>query len=85
MGTSSATGLFTFTVPEDVNSVMIKVSGYKAKNVTMVINGETYSITTHSNDGEYTELIIDTTQTKTVTVSTSTNYRAMIDYIAYLK
>ena len=85
MGTASATGLFTFTVPEGVNSVIIMVAGYKANDVTLVVNGESIDITTHSADGAYTEVVVDTTTTKTVSFATSTNNRAMIDMIKYVK
>ena len=83
LGTSKVAGTFTFTVGEDVNKVIIYVSGYKAKTVSITINGTEQSITTTSNSGTYTAVTIDTTTTKTITFATTTNYRAMIDAIEY--
>ena len=85
LGTSSKVGTFTFTVGADVDVVVLKVAGYKANKGALDFGGATYNVDTVSNDGAYTEIVIDTRTTKTVTVSTSSNaYRAMVNSIAYL-
>ena len=84
LGTSKKTGSFSFTVADNVKSVEIKVAGYKAATSTKIkINGKEYTVTTASNNGEYTTITIDTTTTKTVEFVTVTN-RAMIDSISFL-
>ena len=84
MGTSSAVGSFSMTVPADVTKVIFKVAGYKAKTVTVSVNGTSQAITTTSDNGAYTDVEVDTTSTKTITFATSTNYRCMIDSITYV-
>lgn len=86
MGTSSVVSSFTFTVPDNVTSVVIYVAMYKAKTTKITINGGTaQSITTSSNDGAYTPITVDTTVTKTITVATvSGACRAMIDKIEFI-
>ena len=85
LGTSSAVGSFSFTVPDDINSVIIKVAQYKANATEVSVNGTSYTIRTSSNSGEYTEIIVDTTTNKTVTVATtSSGKRAMVDSITYV-
>ena len=84
LGTSSLTGTFSFTVPQNVTSVVIYVAGYKAATSTnLTINGVSYNVKTLSNNGEYTALKIDTTTVKTVTFTTVT-YRAMINTIEFI-
>ena len=83
-GTSSVTGSITFTVPENVTSVTIYVAKYKAKATKVDINGTTYTVSTSSNDGEYTAYTVDTTTVKTITVQTvSGGVRAMINTIVF--
>ncbi len=84
MGTSSAAGSFSMTVPADVTKVIFKVAGYKAKTVTVSVNGASQAITTTSDNGAYTDVEVDTTSTKTITFATGTNYRCMIDSITYV-
>ena len=84
LGTGSAVGSFTFTVPNDVTSVVIKVTGYKAKTVGIKVNNETYTISTLSQDGEYTDVIVDTSSNKTITFTTTTNYRCKITSITFV-
>ena len=81
LGTGSATPSFSFTVGSDIDYVIIYISGYKGSNVTVTINGQEYSVTTHSNDGEYTELKIDTRTNKTIAFSA--NARAMLNTIEF--
>lgn len=87
LGTSSAAASFTITVPSDIIKVSFYVAGYKANTAKVSINsGATATISTLSNDGEYTAISVDTTETKTVTFETvSGGYRCMIDKIEYYK
>jgi hypothetical protein len=83
LGTSKLTGTFSFTVGEDVTEVVIYVAGYKAATSTNIkVNGTQYTVKTTSNNGEYTAITIDTTETKTITLTTVT-YRCMIDAIVF--
>lgn len=84
LGTSKVVGSFSFTVADDVDKVVIMVAQYKANTTKINVNGVDYTITTASNDGEYTAIEIDTTTTKTVNFTTvSGGVRAMIDSIAF--
>ncbi len=84
MGTSSKTGSFSLTTPDNVIKVIFNVAGYKAKTVTVNINGTAHSITTTSDNGAYTAIEVDTTSTKNISFATSTNYRCMIDSITFV-
>ncbi len=84
MGTSSKTGSFSLTAPDDVIKVIFNVAGYKAKSVNVNINGTAHSITTTSDNGAYTAIEVDTASTKNITFATSTNYRCMIDSITFV-
>ena len=84
LGTSSKVGSFAFTVSSDVTKVVIKVAQYKTNATKVNVNGVEYTITTASNNGEYTEITVDTTTNKTVTFTTvSGGVRAMVNSIAY--
>ena len=84
LGTSKLTGTLSFTVANDVDKVIINIAGYKAATSTnLTINGQSYNVTTASNNGEYTAITIDTSTTKTITLTTVT-YRAMIDSIVFI-
>ena len=87
LGTSSAVGKFSFTVPENIDKVIIYVAGREAKDAKVSVNGVEYEITTHSDDGEYTAIIVDTSENKTVsftTVSLNGEERCMINTISYV-
>jgi len=85
MGTSSLVGEFTFTVPSNVTSVIIKIAKYKSNATTVSINGTTYNLTKNSNDGQYDEITVDTTTTKTITIATtSSGKRAMLNTIVFI-
>jgi hypothetical protein len=85
LGTSKVVGTFTFTVDSNVTKVIINVAQYKANATKITINGTTYTITTASNNGAYTAIEIDTSTTKTITLSTvSGACRAMIDSIVFI-
>ena len=84
VGSSKAVGSFSFTVPSDVDEVVIHAAGYKANNATVSVNGKQYTVNTCSNDGAYTPITVDTSGTKTVTVSTITGAtRCMINTIEF--
>ena len=85
IGTGSATGGFSFTVGDDIDKVIIYVAKYKAKNVKLTVNGTEYAVNTSSDDGAYTEITIDTTVTKTVTLATSgsSTGRCMVNTIEF--
>ena len=85
LGTGDTVASFSFTVASNVEKVYIKIAGYKSSNAVVAINGKTYTVTTHSNDGKYTVIEVDTTSAKTVTIATqSSGKRAMIDSIEYV-
>ena len=87
LGTGSLTGSFSFTVPAEVEKVIIYVAGYKGNDITIEINNVQYEITTHSNDGEYTAIEVDTSETKTVsltTVEVKGEPRCMINTIVFV-
>ena len=85
LGAGEAIGSFKFIVPENVNSVIIAVAGYKAKTVTIEVNGATHAITTLSDNGAYTTITVDTSTNKTVEFkTTSTGYRCMINTITFV-
>ena len=85
-GTSSAIGTITFTVPNDVTTVIIYVAKYKNNESAISINGgEAQTLTKSSDNGEYDEIAIDTSTNKTVTIATmSGNSRMMLDKIVYI-
>ena len=85
LGTSKLVGGFSFTVPEDVVSVVINVAKYKANNTVIEINGTKYTLTKNSNDGQYDAITIDTSVTKTVKLTTvASTYRAMVNSIVFV-
>ena len=85
LGTSSVVGGFSFTVPDDVTSVIIAVGKYKAKTSKLNVNGTAYTLTNSSNDGAYDAIEVDTTNNKTITLSTvSGGVRAMVNSITYV-
>lgn len=85
LGTSGAVGSFTFTVPDDVVSVIFNVAKYKTKASKISINGATTTLTKNFDDGEYDAITIDTTTTKTLNFTTvSGGYRCMINSIIYI-
>ena len=81
-GTGSATGSITLTVGEDVDYVIFYVAQYKSNATVVDVNGTTYTIETASNNGEYTEIKVDTTTNKTVVFSTTADgKRCMLNTI----
>ncbi len=85
LGSSSAVGGFSFTVPDDVTSVIIAVAKYKTNASKISVNGTAYTLTKNSNDGAYDEITVDTSATKTVSFTTvSGGVRAMVNTITYV-
>ena len=85
MGTSSNAGSFTVTVADNVTEVVIYVAQYKANTTKISVNGgAAQTISTASNNGEYTAITIDTSTNKTFTFATvSGGVRCMIDAIVF--
>ena len=85
LGTSSVAGEFSFTVPDDVESVIIEVAKYKTNTSKLTINGTSYTLTKNSDNGEYDKITVDTSTTKDVSVTTvSGGYRAMVNTITFV-
>lgn len=85
LGSSKNTGKFSMTVPADVTSVIFMVAQYKANTTKVSVGGQTYNITTASNNGAYTEIAVDTSVTKSLTFSTASGgVRCMINSISYV-
>ena len=83
-GTKSVVGSLTFTVPEDVTSVVLYLAKYKANTSKCDINGTVYTLTKSSNDSQYDQITVDTTTNKTVTVKTvSGGVRMMMSRVDY--
>lgn len=84
LGTSSVVGGFSFTVPDDVTKVTLEIAKYKAKTTKVSINGTEYTLENSSNDGLYDSIEVDTSSTKTISVTTvSGGVRAMVNTIIY--
>ncbi len=84
LGTGSAAGKFSFTVPNNVTKVIIYIAGYKAETAKISVNNKNHTISSQSNAGNYTAIEVDTTSTKTVTLTTlSGGYRAMVNAIVF--
>lgn len=83
-GTSSAVGSCSFTVPEEVTSVVLYVAKYKSNTTKITVNGTAYTLTKNSNNGEYDAITVDTTTTKNVSFTTvSGGVRAMLNTIEF--
>ncbi len=86
VGTTSAVGSFELNIPEDILIVVIRVAKYKDKDSVVLINNVEHVLTKNSNDGEYDMIIIDATKNKTVSVSTTEEYKiCMIRSIEFVK
>ena len=87
LGTSSAAGSFSFTAPSDITTVKIYVAAYKTTAAKISINsGDAQTISSASNDGNYTAVSVNTSSSKSVSLTTvSGGYRAMINTIEFLK
>ena len=86
LGASSKAGSFNFTVADDITKVIIYVAKYKSNTSKVEINSETTTLTKNSNDGAYDAITVDTSATKTVSLTTvSGGYRAMVNTIEFVK
>lgn len=85
LGTGSAAGGFTITVPTGVKKVVIYVAGYKTYQAKYTINGGTAMSTTKlSNNGEYDAVEITVPEDGKIVFSTASGgYRAMINTIEF--
>ena len=80
-GTSSAVGTVTFEVPENVDYVVLYLTGYKAKTGGYSINqGAGTKLTKFSDDSEYDEVKVDTSTVKKITISTISGSERMMMY-----
>ena len=80
-GTSSKTGSLTFTVPDDVTRVEIKLASYKGNQAKYSVNGTTGSITevgTSNTAGSPVVVSVDTSSEKTVTVASASGGVRMV-------
>lgn len=84
-GTSSAVGSMSIAVPSNVDLVKIYVGGYKATAAKVSVNGgATTTISTLSNNGEYTAVEASTSTNKTLTFTTvSGGVRCLINTIEF--
>ena len=86
LGASGEAGKFTFTVPNDVTEVIIYAAKYKSNTTKITVNGASYTLTKNSNDGNYDEIVVNTSSTKTVSFTTvSGGYRCMVNSIKFVK
>ncbi len=84
LGSSSKTGSFNFTVPEDVVEVVIYVAKYKSNATKVSVNGVQYTISGASDSGAYDAITVDTSSNKTVSFTTvSGGVRAMVNTIEF--
>ena len=85
IGKASTVGTFSFSVPSNVNKVVISVAGYKSNNASITINnGASQTISTYSSSGQYTNVTVDTSSIKTVVFATTTSgYRCKINSIGF--
>ena len=85
LGTNSVNATFTFTVPGNATEAIIYVAKYKDNDSTVTVNNKTYELTKNSDNGEYDEIIIDTTEVKTITLTTVADaQRCMVNSIVFV-
>ncbi|MBQ2794009.1 MAG: Ig-like domain-containing protein [Clostridia bacterium] len=83
-GTGSKVGSCTITVPDEVTSVTLYFGKYKSNTSKVTVNGTTYTLEGASNDGAYDAITVDTSATKTISVTTvSGGYRAMLNTVEF--
>ena len=83
-GSSKNAGSCTINVPADVTSVVLHVAKYKTNAATVTVNGTAYALTKNSDNGEYDQITVDTTATKTITFAVTSNKRAMLNTIEFV-
>lgn len=83
-GTASVVGSFNFSVPSEIDQVILLVTGYKTTSASITINGTTKTISTLSANSEYTNVVVDTSSNKTISFTTTTSgYRCKINTIVF--
>lgn len=85
LGTEKIAGKFTLTVDKNIGKVVIMVAGYKGNTATVTVNGVEYEITTKSDDGDYTPVVVYTYSTSTISFEVTESNRCMIDSIKLYK
>lgn len=84
LGTSSVAGSFEFTVPAEVNKVIIYAAGYKAKDASVSVNGGAPIVLKgRSGQGTYDAVEVDTTTNKTVKFEVVSGNRCKVSAIAF--
>lgn len=84
-GAKSSAGSMKFTVPANVVEVKIYVAKYKSNTTKIKVNDKSYTLTKNSDNGQYDEIVIDTSSTKTVEFTTvSGGYRCMLNTIVFV-
>lgn len=86
LGSSSAAGKFSFTVPNDVTKAILYVAGRQTSTGKIQINGgATQTLTATSDTTDYQAIEVDTTTNKTVAFTTvSGGYRVYLDKIEFV-
>ncbi|MBP3423013.1 MAG: hypothetical protein J6K86_04530, partial [Clostridia bacterium] len=84
-GADGGAGSCKFNVPDEVVQVILYIAGYKASTAKVIINGApAVTVNKFSNNGEYTQIAVDTSANKTVNFSTASGgYRAMLNTIVF--
>lgn len=85
LGSGKAAGEFTLTVDDNITKVVLYIAGYKGDTAKITVNsGTAQTISTLSNNGEYTAIEIDTSSVKTISFTTvSGGYRVMMNTIEF--
>ncbi|MBR4419637.1 MAG: hypothetical protein IKT32_02040, partial [Clostridia bacterium] len=81
LGASKSNGTASFTVPNDVQTVVLLVAQYKSNASSIIINGTSTTINTASDNGAYTAICVDTSTVKTINLES--NKRVMINSISF--
>lgn len=86
LGSGSAAGKFSFTVPDNVTKVMLYVAGRQTASGKISVNGgEVQTLTNTSDSGNYDAIEVDTTSDKTVDFTTSSGgYRCYLNTIEFI-
>ena len=86
LGKTTEKGSFEVKIPDDITKVVLKIAKYKDHDSAVIINGKEYTLAKNSNDGEYDEIIVDTSETKMIIVSTTEACKiCMIRSIEFIK
>ena len=84
IGTSKAVGSFEITVPTGIAKVTVYIAGYKANSAKISVNGgASQTISSHSDDGDYTAVECAPSEGKVTIATLSGGYRAVINAIEF--